>query len=436
MFTTCGRVVTAAALACAPALAAPAPVSGLVAAGGWSPRTVLSAPGGWPADVVVSADGTMSAAWARAGDVEFAQRDPGGAWSTPETLVYGGGSPQLEVDRHGTVYLVWSVQGRVWKLKEQHSMPGDLWSPAVTVAHRKGTAGLADYDVAADGSAVAAIDSGAGVVVKRRSPDGAWAPPTSLGKVVDIDVELGGRGLAAAVLTRFVPNPGQTDVGLRLVEVTRQPLGGSWSRPAVLERDPDQGYDPSWPGAAGITVDRAGTATAAWYGIVPGHSRQGVATSRAPRGEGWSTPRLVIPRMGSEHRVEVEAARDRSVLVVAVRNYSTVLAALRPARSSWLDPTTVAPQGRFISGWDAARDPDGGAVVAWTRCPGPGFLCDSVWARVMGPGGAWGTQARLGRHQVPDGESTWTAMGSGQALVVWSHINEKTGHAPLLARTH
>jgi len=435
MLTNGSRVMTAAALMCAPALAVPASVADVNAGSGWSPRTVLSAPGGWPADVVVAGNGTMSAAWARAGRVEFARRGPAAAWTTPSVVVRRGGSPRLEVDRRGTLYLTWTVQGRVWKLEEKHSLPGGAWSPAIIVMRHRGHAVLADYDVAASGAALVAVHTGTGVVVKRRSPDGAWSPPTRWRRVVDADVELGGHGLAAAVLTTFVPNAGHPDVGTRVVEVTRQRFGGSWSRPVVLQRDRDQGMDPSWPGPAGITVDTAGTATVAWYGTVPKRPRQGVASSRAALGAGWSPPRLVIPRMGSEHRIDVMAAGDRSVLVVAVRSYSTVLAALRPARASWHHATTVAQQGRFISGWDAARDPAGGAVVAWTRCQGEG-ICDGVWARVMSPQGTWEAQARLGGPQVPDGESTWAAMRHGDALVVWSRWDAKTGHASLLARTH
>jgi hypothetical protein len=428
-------VLTAAVLLSAASLGGAGPAAGLDAGSGWSPRAVLSSTGGWPVDVTVAANGAMSAAWAHGGHVELARRGPGGAWGAPTTVVNRGGTPRLASDRHGTLYLAWTVPGRVWKLKEKHTTSGGHWSPAVTVMRRQAPAALVDYDVAADGAALVAVHAPNGVVVKRRSAAGAWSAPTRWANVVDIDEDLGGHGLAAAVLTLFFPSAAQPEVGLRVVEVTRQRPGGSWSRPVVLQRQRNQRLDPSWPGQPGITVDPAGTTTVAWYGSDANHPREGVATSRAHLGGGWSSPRVVIPRMGSEHRILAMTSDDGSVLVVAVRNYSRVLTALRPARAPWRDPTTVAPQGRWISGWDAARDPNGGAVVAWTRCQGPGFLCDGVWGRIMSPDGTWGPQARLGGPQVPDGESTWAAMGHGEALVVWSGVDQ-TGPGPLLARTH
>jgi hypothetical protein len=435
MFTIPLRVLTTGALVCAPLAVGLVPATGLSAGSDWSPRTVLSTSGAQGVDDVVSGDGAMAATWARAGHIELARRTAAGVWGATETVVAHGAAPQLEVDLHGTLYLVWSVRGRAWRMMEKHSLPGGGWSPAVRVLRHAGLPVLVDYDVAANGAAVAAVRTGTNVLVQRRSPTGSWSAPTRWTRVADVDVALGGRGLAAAVLTRFLPSTHDSMVGTRVVLVTRQRVGGSWSTPFVLQRERGQTMDPGWPGPAGVTVDPAGTATVAWYGTVPRHPRPGVAGSRAQLGRAWSAPRLVIPRMGSEQRIGVAAARDGSVLVVAVRDYSTVFSARRPPHAAWLPPVTVAPRGRFISGWDVARDRAGGAVVAWTRCQGPGYACSGVWAKVMSPRGVWGPQARLGWPPVPDGESTWAAMGHGEALVAWSRYDPTAGHSSLLART-
>ena len=357
MITTCCRVLTAAALACAPSLAIPtsAAGSGPSAPDGWSPRTVLTAPTGWPVDVEVARDGSMAATWGTPDAIEVAWREPGGAWSAPEQATTGGDRACLGVDRDGTFYLAWTVEdGKTWKLKEKHTLPTDQWSHAVTVLRHDSPASILDYDVASDGSASAAVRMGASTIVKTRSADGAWGSRTRWPYAVNIDVALGGRGSAAAVLTVFRPYAGQPDLGVRIVEVTRQRAGHAWSAPQVLERERDRSYGPGWPGSASITVDRAGTSTVAYYGTVPSRPQMGVATSSARLGGSWSKPRLAIPRMGSEHPIEVAAARDRSVLVVAVRSYSIVLSALRPLGGGWRSPTTVAHQAIRSFRWARA----------------------------------------------------------------------------------
>ena len=430
MFSKLGRFVVITTLVCSGAALGSGASATTEAARArvWDPPVTLSTAGGYPtlADSAVAPNGDMAVVWSVDGDIQVALRPAEGTWGAAETVVVDGGYPQIEYDGRGRLLLAWTAQnpsGRA-RIKARAYMPDTGWSTTRVVARRdRGPMTVTDLAVNDGGGAVLAWTWLRRGLVSRGSITGAWTTGLVVRKAAPgatwMDVALGDGGLAALTWVRAVRRGDLDSTDLTYL-VARQPPGGDWEAPVVLNTL--RNFGPPWPGAGGVTVNATGHTTVAWQHRGD-QGRWQVRAMRARQGRAWGRVAKLAPLQAwseSSVRVTGNAQGDGLVTYRPAPFGGRLKGVHRPSGGPWSAPTDIAGKGAYICGSDVAMDPSGRAVALWSRARGPGFWGRGAHAALMSRAGRWKAPRRLTTAQTVDGDTRRAAMNHGDVLTVWT----------------
>jgi hypothetical protein len=249
-------------------------------------------------DLSVSPRGAVVAAWAWGSDdrrkawrIQSAYRPRGGPWreSRDVTPASGADSPQVGIDAHGTVVMVYGRQlfGHPQVLKARRRVPGTGWTKPTVVAGEGYTHALA---VDRAGNAVVVFTPNFNKVqAVHRPAAGRWGTAETLSpvgaQINDFALAMNGPGTALVALGR----------GGGRVDLVQRPPGGPWSAPVAVALDEDAVFDVL------VALNAAGDTFLGWGGYaLYGRYR--------PDGGEWSERFTVSPDAGVEVLEETYAA--------------------------------------------------------------------------------------------------------------------------------
>lgn len=414
MFSNLSRCVAILALVgSASALGSPAGAATAVPSD-WMDPVTLAPVGAEDLRAVVSDTGDMAVVWERSGAIEAAVRPAGGDWVLPATVVASAHSdvPLAAYDGAGRLLVVWawSRAGDPPRVMARVMDDTGTWADPVQVAHRaSGTLRAEDLAVNAKGDAVVGWLWRNRALVSRGSLGGGWTTAAAWTKTLTLDVALGDRGLAAAMLQRWV-GPRTDDVTLTF-EVARQTRAGVWGATRVLQTV-DQ--SPPWVGPGGVAVDAKGVTTVAWQRVTAAATR--VVAVRAGPGRAFGAP-VVLGRQPTrtEWAVRVLATPAGDVLVTWVHNgVADVKAVRRPAGGPWSEPVVACGGQGVVMDWDVALAHGGRAVVAVSKAAH--FAADyGTRTCFMGRAGHWAAPTQV--TAAVDGPRV--GLGDTDGLVAW-----------------
>lgn len=347
------------ALACAAiALLAPA------AQAEWLPPVDISATGehiGVP-DVALDSEGNATATWDRWDGtdtvVETAYRPAGSPWGAPEVL-----SPpdswgaQVVVDRNGVLTAAWQrwTGTNHFAIESTSRLPGNEWTEPVEVT---------DFQ------------------------QGFWPEPW-----LAVDWE----GNTTVVWTQ----------GERIMSSFRTFALG-WGEPIPLS--PEGSVTPQ------AAMDARGDATAVWmHGNVvegayrPEQGEWGEPTLISQPGEGGGNPQVAVDGKGDS--LVVWQGEDEGV------QYAR--ASYRPAEGEWSPPVNVSVEGDHVQQLQAAVDPAGNAIVAWSGNFYEEGEHDIVRAAFKPAGEGWEAPVDLSAPGGNGFPSDVVFDQSGNAAIVW-----------------
>jgi hypothetical protein len=354
-----GRLTALFALVtCAVVLLAPA------AQAEWLPPVDISATGehiGVP-DVALDSEGNATATWDRwdgtATVVETAYRPAGEPWGEPEVL-----SPpdswgaQVVVDRNGVLTAAWQrwTGTNHFAIESTSRLPGGEWTEPVEIT---------DFQ------------------------QGFWPEPW-----LAVDWE----GNTTVVWTQ----------GERIMSSFRTFALG-WGEPIPLS--PEGSVTPQ------TAMDARGDATAVWmHGNVvegayrPEQGEWGEPTLISKPGEGGGNPQVAVDGKGDS--LVVWQGEDEGV------QYAR--ASYRPAEGEWSPPVNVSVEGDHVQQLQAAVDPEGNAIVAWSGNFYKEGEHDVVRAAFKPAGEGWEAPVDLSAPGGNGFPSDVVFDQSGNAAIVW-----------------
>jgi hypothetical protein len=347
---------------------------------------------GTPA-VAIDRFGTTTVVWGThflQGPIRAMRRPSGGRWSRPVTLGEGAG-PQIGVDSHGAVTVVWQSNRDNFStgVLAARRPPAGPWQPPVRLSVDVAAPGYPssdkttygadslDLSVSPGGAALVAWEWGNNdrevpyrIEAVYRPAAGPWGHPVQLGGPGGSSVVpavAAGRGGAAQVVY-----PGSDEVSL----VVRRRLGtGTWTPEVTIFSRESEGHE--------LLMDPAGIATV----LVDGGPA--VFAVRRPAAGPWGPPVRVSP--GDLARAVVDRAGTVSVAVLPGSNRLQVVR--RPRRGTWGPPMTigstdsgfnvtmsVSHTGDLLAAWNNPQD----NLVARGRVSGKGW---AARFQVLGSGG-------------------------------------------------
>ncbi len=239
------------------------------------------------------------------------------------------------------------------------------------------------------------------------------APPDSGGGSTAIDAD----GTVLAVWSPSVPAGS-------VLRFAQRPPGGAWTAPVDLT----PAITGRYVGVPKISIDDAGTATAAWEyydqdGI--GDDSTVVQSARRPRGGPWGTIETVsAPAVSPEEVTRTELAVAPGGAVSAVWQFYDgagyrVVSARRPAGGAWEAPAelTTAP----VAGGEPlpriAVDDSGRATAVWTQSP------TEAYAAGRDAGGAWDAPVTVSGTPGTVAYPTVAMDASGNATAIWRRLS-------------
>ena len=363
-----------------------APAAG--ASRAWEPFTSLSAPGLSLHSPRIAVDplGNAVAAWEHDGMVKAAVRPVDRAWQRPADLSVPGstsGGPDLAIDSRGNALAVWQTfQGSGVVIQAASRPAGGAWQPPVTVSTVGGDSRSPRVAVDGLGGALVVWHHGedsnpTAVRAATRSADGSWQMPVNLSGPVRFagspQVAVNPRGDAVVVWQR------SADARL-VVQAATRPAGGAWE-PAVDIAAPD----PREPEPQ-VAIDPEGNAIAVWQRYERTDSI--VQAAVRPPGAGWGAPVDLSEPGGDAENPQLAVDPQGNAVVVWTRDEHALMdiartvpqSAFRPAHGSWQAAADIAPKAEGVFA-DVAFGARGDAVAVWAN--------RGVKAAVRPPGGRW-----------------------------------------------
>jgi hypothetical protein len=430
--------------------------------------------------VALDAKGNAVAVWDDAGLVRAATRAAGGHWSAVQNLSAAGedpDSPRVALDAKGNAVVVWEQSTTGKRFVQAATRPAgggsvkDGWSAAQDVS----PAGQNDYynpDVAIDGmgNAVAVWygydrTSSNYVIQAATRPAGGgsvkdgWSAPRDLstaeGYAFNPRVATNAKGDAVAVWSRY--NSTDTNTANLIVAAATRPVGGGsvndgWSTPQDLSA---AGRDAQ---AARVALDAQGNAGVVWEHaiykpyVTPASTVQ-AATRPAEGGsvkDGWSAPQDISAagQVASGPQVAFDEKGNATAVWKSGAPLSGNLqAATRPAgggsvKDGWSAPQDVSPSLLNVDSYQLAVNPDGKAIVVWTRFEGNvglPLIEDStkftVVAATRPPAGSWSQPQDLSDSYTVQPLPAAAMDPQGNAVALWAASDPtNTGKSIIKAR--
>jgi len=403
-----GLSVTVTAIAVVGLVAVTAPAW---AAGSWSTPIQLSAPipptdvVGGPAIAVNTSGGQVAAWYDQAADgtqfVHVRTSTNGQAWSAVTTLG-GGVSPAVTLAPDGRAVAVWEgLPPITGTIRASVRPPGGSWSAAVTLSS---DAGQPLVGVDGQGNAIAVWAGSAGIETASLPAGGTWTAVKSLangGRSPDLAVNASG-----AVIITWAGTGGTivTDSGTVL---------GGFAAPVTIAPAAYRQGNPA------VALNNVGQASLVWRG------RTTVLAATRSAGGAWSTiSQLIANASGS-----VDTAIDSSGNAVAAfvqYNSATgtfpVYASRHPAGGVWGTATLLSTLNDYAPAPQAAADPAGTIVVAWTD---DNSL--TLKARTAAPGATFGAVTAVGANY----GAFDLAIAPGHAALMWTQGGATVSSEPV-----
>lgn len=298
------------------------------------------------------------------------------------------------------------------------------WLPPSRLSSLKGAQALpaVAMDLHGDSVAVWTVAEGAGV--KRveasvRPAGGSWSTPVPLPAAGQIalnpQVAFDGAGDATVV---WLEVEGSSSV-LRSVAM---PAGSGWI-PAVdvsSAGDRPSGFD--------LAVGSAGEAIVAYEERVGGKTRVGVTTRRA--GGTW-TAAATVSAAGDEAFAPSVALGDGGAAAVIWATVNTVQAVERPLGGSWTEPADVAT-GQASYSPAIAVAPDGEVVALWRKAGGEGALVEVASETA----GVWSPPQYVGAGFFYSGPPQIAIDADGEAVALWERSEAGVMSVLTASRSH
>ncbi|MGH3432220.1 MAG: hypothetical protein ACRDQB_05220, partial [Thermocrispum sp.] len=313
-------------------------------AAAWSPAATVSAPDGVASQqqVAIDGSGTATAVWGEERTAEIdviktAQREPGGSWSSPQTLsdpARDAKEPQVVASSDGAVVAAWNItEGDGHRIMGAHRPAGGPWGAAATVS---APGGVSRPRLAGNprGDSVLMWHQRNGLRSSRLA-GGAWQTPQPVAAAgLQHEVALNPAGVAYAVWK----SADSDDIDR--VWAARGSSNGRWGTAETLSRADRHGEHPA------VAVDAQGNAQVAW---VLRSSRRVVQTAHRPTGGDWSAVTSVSDLSHNAVNPDVALDAEGNALTVWQVNVSTtdisVAAAWRTAAGAWGRPEELAASG-------------------------------------------------------------------------------------------
>jgi hypothetical protein len=246
------------------------------------------------------------------------------------------------------------------------------------------------------------------IQASRRPAGGSWSKPVPLsddtGDALSPDVAVDAKGRVTVVWYRF-------DGTHHVIEATSRPAGGSWSEPVDVSEDDNDAYDPR------ISVAPSGTVTAVWHGT-EGALSVVRAASRAP-GSPW-TEQVDVSAMSANlatPRVAVDPkGRATAVWSLNAGPLSVVQASSRGATGGWSEPDDLSDVTKSGSSPQVAVDAAGNATVVWQQSTGAGAVTQTARRPL---GGSWSEAKTLSAMSVDAYLPQLAVDRNGNATAVW-----------------
>ncbi len=281
----------------------------------WSPQTTIwSVTNGFvttPQDVSASigANNAAFAAWRVGGAILVALRSSTGSWQKPVTIAASGdGAASLvaKSDAQGNGVAAWSEFTAAGSVVEVVS-----WTASGVFSNVVQLSGLGQSEFVPD---LAVNETGTAVVV--------WAQATTFGgtsyQVYSATRSAGAGWSATTPVSSVIAQPGSTRVAVdgsgdattvweqsSTLNAATRPAGGAWGTPATIETA-------SLVGTASVVSDASGNFTAAWGANDPTTGVVSVHAATRPAGSSWGAPVSVGP-CASTCVINLAASRDGSI---------------------------------------------------------------------------------------------------------------------------
>jgi hypothetical protein len=375
---------------------------------------VLLLPASW-ASVASAASGAQGAADQ---DSSGLSSTPGFVGRSPVRLGTGYG-PDVTVDPHGNVTVVWSTDWWQGPIKASTHPAGGHWTRPVTIGH-----GIAPQVVVDDqGTTTVAWQTNrrnrtTGVSVARHRLGGTWTTPRHLTSdtaaprywrpddegifgASQLDLAVGATG---SVVATWAWGSYHRDVPLR-IQAADKPAGTSW-------RDTVRLSARNWSSFPSVAVDETGDALVAFG------RELGDLEVRRLVDEAWTPSAVVDSAVGKSGLAGWRvAASDAAGMTVAYKrgtdSYGTMFASTLTSAGVWAAPEQLS--GTDVGAWQvtALADRLGTTTVSWSGMYG---RMDAVRRSAAG---AWSSPTELlALHGWPDAPSS-TTNADGDVLLSW-----------------
>jgi hypothetical protein len=334
----------------------------------WLPPVEISEPSehaGRP-HVVLDSEGNATAVWDRwdgtATVVETAYRPAGAPWGEPEVLSPPDSqAPQVVVDRNGVLTAVWERPTGVNMdaIESVSRLPGQSWTAPVEVAEfEHGPASEPWLAVDWEGNSTVVWKQKEVIMSSFRVFALGWGEPVPLSESQSFTPQaaMDARGDATAVWMHY-------HGGHYVVEGAYRPEQGEWEEATLVSQPGEEGGNPQ------VAVDGNGDSLVVWRGEDEGKE--------------------------------------------------FVRAAYRPAEGSWGEPVDVSTEGEQVQSLQAAVDPEGNAIVAWSGDFGKAGEYGIVHAAFKPVGGGWEPPVELSEDGGNGFPSDVVFDQSGNAAIVW-----------------
>ena len=397
------------------------------AAAGWTTPVTISSPGpnATAPDVALDGKGVVHAVWIETapnghGVVEYARRSPGASWTNPMPLSTDGvdaSEPSIAANFAGNLVVVWSSasSSEVVPVVIRRRSPGGAWTPRLTVSSPDDNTGLAratlnnDGDLAVSWENLDPVTHKSEAVVRVRLSGKAWSSVHELGAQTvnqsDPQVVIDGKGNVTAAWTSLIGPPRNETTQ---VWVASKPAGRTWRGSAKVSGTSVDDGNPS------LALRGGTTPWLAWQ-----HTANGVVGIwlRHRTASGWS-PSLRVSMAGTNAFTPALDANARGHLLVAWKTSSPKLRSRLLTPAGHWKPIAVAtdPSGSTVSSPQLRIAGDGTAYAVWLAGGGRATVAHfapaaNTWGGVTGvPGSGTVSDPRLAVNP------------AGQAALVWRQV--------------
>ena len=419
-----GLAAFCALLSCAAMLLAP------LAQAEWLPPVDISEPAAHAGQthVALDSEGNATAVWDRwdgtATVVETAYRPAGAPWGEPEVLSppYSQ-SAQVVVDRNGVLTAVWQRWTGVnhYAIESVSRLPGHEWTEPVEITDfQQGFHPEPWLAVDWEGNNTVVWKQNETIMSSFRTFALGWGEPVPLspGESFTPETAMDARGDATAV---WMHNDGSDYV----VESAYRPEQGEWEEPTLVSAPGEEGGNPH------VAVDGEGDSLVVWRGGDEGE--ESVRAAYRSAGGPWSEP--VDVSTAGDHVQSLQAAVDPEGNAIAAWSgngyaegeYDTVRTAYKPVGGEWEEPVDLSAPGGNGFPTDVVFDQSGNAAIIWQRWDG---VTNLIQAAYKPAGEEWeepvdlSEEGKQGMSAVVVLDAPGSAtVADGDATAVWVSAN-------------